>query len=71
MTSGSPVVQLLDGVLVVTGEVNTDTVVGLRKQGEKLIRLASADLVVDLDGLCPVMHRHGMVVASCVKLAKL
>lgn len=51
MTSGSPVVQFLDGVLVVTGEVNTDTVVGLRKQGEKLIRLASADLVVDLDGL--------------------
>ncbi|HBC33912.1 MAG TPA: NTP-binding protein, partial [Marinobacter adhaerens] len=43
MTTGSPVVQLLDGVLVVTGEVNTDTVVGLRKQGEKLIRLASAD----------------------------
>ena len=60
MTSGSPVVQLLDGVLVVTGEVNTDTVVGLRKQGEKLIRLASADLVVDLDGLVTALSFRGV-----------
>lgn len=51
MTGGEPQVQLSDGVLIVSGEVTADTVVGLRKQGEKLIRSVSADLVVDLDGL--------------------
>jgi len=51
MTSGVPRVQLSDGALVVSGEVTTDTVVSLRKQGEKLIRPASGDLVVDLAGL--------------------
>ncbi len=51
MTSGVPQVQLADGVLVVTGEVSADTVVSLRKQGEKLIGTASGSLVVDLDGL--------------------
>ena len=51
MTAGVPQVQLSDGVLIVSGEVTADTVVGLRKQGEKLIRSVSADLVVDLDGL--------------------
>ena len=51
MTAGEPQVQLSDGVLIVSGEVTADTVVGLRKQGEKLIRSVSADLVVDLDGL--------------------
>lgn len=51
MTAGLPRVQLADGDLVVSGEVTTDTVIGLRKEGEKLIRSVSADLVVDLDGL--------------------
>lgn len=51
MTSGAPQAQLVDGVLVVTGEVSADTVVTLRKQGEKLIGTASGNLVVDLDGL--------------------
>jgi phospholipid transport system transporter-binding protein len=51
MTSGAPQAQLADGVLVVTGEVSADTVVALRKQGEKLIGTASGNLVVDLDGL--------------------
>lgn len=36
---------------MVTGEVSADTVVALRQQGEKLIRAASGNLVVDLDGL--------------------
>ncbi|WP_372996113.1 lipid asymmetry maintenance protein MlaB [Marinobacter sp.] len=51
MTAGLPRVQLADGVLKVTGEVTAETVVGLRKQGETLIRTASGDLVIDLDGL--------------------
>lgn len=51
MTSGLPQVQLSEGTLIVSGEVTTDTVIGLRKEGEKLIRSVSADLVVDLDGL--------------------
>lgn len=51
MTAGLPRVQLSEGTLIVSGEVTTDTVISLRKEGEKLIRSASGDLVVDLDGL--------------------
>ena len=51
MSSGEPRVQLADGILIVTGKVNADTVVALRKQGEKLISTASGNLIVDLDGL--------------------
>lgn len=51
MTAGLPRVELSDGALRVSGEVTPDTVIGLRKEGEKLIRSVSADLVVDLDGL--------------------
>lgn len=51
MTGGVSRVQLTDGALIVSGEVTTETVVGLREQGEKLIRAASENLVVDLEGL--------------------
>ena len=51
MTAGLPRVHLSDGALIVSGEVTADTVINLRKEGEKLIRSASGDLVVDLDGL--------------------
>lgn len=51
MSTGVPRVRLSEGALIVSGEVTTETVVGLRKEGEELIRSASGDLVVDLDGL--------------------
>lgn len=51
MTAGLPRVELSEGALVVSGEVTPDTAVGLRKEGEKMIRSASADLVIDLDSL--------------------
>jgi len=51
MSAGAPQVRLVDEVLVVSGEVSADTVVALRKQGEKLVRAATGNLVVDLDGL--------------------
>ncbi|TYC57994.1 STAS domain-containing protein [Marinobacter sp. BW6] len=51
MTAVEPRVQLSDGALIVSGDVTIDTVVGLRKEGEKLIRSVSVDLVIDLDGL--------------------
>lgn len=51
MTSGMPRVQLSEDALIVSGEVTPETVVGLRNEGEKLIRSASADLVIDLGGL--------------------
>ena len=51
MTAGVPRVQLSDEALIVSGEVTPDTVVRLRKEGEKLIRSVSGDLVIDLDGL--------------------
>lgn len=51
MSSGAPQARLADGVLMVTGEVSADTVAALRQQGEKLIRAATGNLVVDLNGL--------------------
>ncbi|MDX1557408.1 MAG: STAS domain-containing protein [Marinobacter sp.] len=51
MTGGLPQAQLSDGTLVVSGEVTTETVISLRKEGERLIRSAPGDLVVDLQGL--------------------
>ena len=41
MTAGLPRVHLSDGALIVSGEVTADTVINLRKEGEKLIRSAS------------------------------
>ncbi len=51
MTRTPAQIQLKDQVLYVTGEVRSDTVVALRKQGEQLIASAGGDLQVDLGGL--------------------
>jgi phospholipid transport system transporter-binding protein len=51
MTTVPPRVQLSDGALLVSGEVTADSVISLRKEGERLIRSASADLAIDLGGL--------------------
>ena len=51
MTGAEASVQLRDGALVVTGQVDADSVLALRARGEQLIRQAEADLVVDLSGL--------------------
>ncbi|MBC7185178.1 MAG: STAS domain-containing protein [Marinobacter sp.] len=51
MSAGAPQVRLVDEVLLVSGEVSADTVVALRTQGEKLVRAATGNLVVDLDDL--------------------
>lgn len=51
MTRTPAQVQLKDRTLHVTGEVRSDTVVALRKQGEQLIASAGGDLQVDLSGL--------------------
>lgn len=50
MTSSAQV-QLSDSVLSVSGTVNTQTVVALRAQGEKLIDDAGKELTVDLERL--------------------
>ncbi|KXO10981.1 MULTISPECIES: lipid asymmetry maintenance protein MlaB [Marinobacter] len=51
MTSDAPAV-ILDGVtLRVTGSVDADSVIPLRKQGEQLINGAQSLLTVDLAGL--------------------
>ncbi|MGB2110114.1 MULTISPECIES: STAS domain-containing protein [Marinobacter] len=47
----APAVELSGNTLAVTGEVNADTVIALRKQGEQLIGAASGPLTVDLSGL--------------------
>ncbi|AOY87095.1 NTP-binding protein [Marinobacter salinus] len=60
MTSPASQVQLRDHALVVTGEVTADTVVGLRKEGEKLIGTVAADLVVDLENLA---EAHSIVLS--------
>ncbi|MCM0612679.1 STAS domain-containing protein [Marinobacter sediminum] len=51
MTSTLAQVQLSDGALAVTGQVNADSVIALRYQGEKLINTVKGDLVVDLVNL--------------------
>ncbi|MFV8570472.1 STAS domain-containing protein [Marinobacter sp. SBS5] len=48
MNNSSPVVSLEGSVLSVAGEVNANTVIELRKQGEKLISGAQGPLTVDL-----------------------
>ena len=44
-------VTLEGQTLVVSGEVNADSVVALRKEGEQLISQAAGPLTVDLSGL--------------------
>lgn len=51
MTPAAPGVRQEDDALFVTGDVTADTVLALRKQGEQLIRKATGDLTVDLEGL--------------------
>lgn len=51
MTSAKPAVTLNGPLLAVTGEVDADTVIALRAQGERLIRQATGPLTVDLSGL--------------------
>ena len=51
MTASVSQVQLKDGILYVTGEVRSDTVVALRQQGERLIASSGRDLQVNLEGL--------------------
>jgi phospholipid transport system transporter-binding protein len=47
----APAVELSGNTLVVTGDVNADSVIALRKQGEQLISAATGPLTVDLSGL--------------------
>ena len=51
MTRPKPSVTLAGPVLAVTGEVDADTVIALRAQGENFIRQATGPLTVDLSGL--------------------
>ncbi|MBW0146873.1 STAS domain-containing protein [Marinobacter arenosus] len=51
MTTPAPRVEMIDSVLTVSGEVDADSVVALRQQGEKLLQTVSVDLVVDLGSL--------------------
>ncbi|MBW7470524.1 STAS domain-containing protein [Marinobacter sp. M216] len=51
MTAPAPRVEMIDSVLTVSGEVDGDSVVALRKQGETLLNTVNVDLVVDLGTL--------------------
>jgi len=51
MSVEAPAVQLQDGVLMVSGPVDTRSVIPLRAEGERLITSARGSLVVDLKGL--------------------
>lgn len=51
MTAPAPRVEMIDSALTVSGEVDVDSVVALREQGEKLLNTVSVDLVVDLGNL--------------------
>lgn len=51
MTAPAPRVEMIDSALTVSGEVDVDSVVALREQGEKLLKTVSVDLVVDLGNL--------------------
>lgn len=51
MTATGAQAELTDGVLQITGTVDLTSVVELRYQGERRIREAGKDLVVDLSGL--------------------
>lgn len=60
MTAPAPRVEMIDSTLTVSGEVNADTVVALRKQGEKLLEAVNVDLVVDLGSL---LTAHSVVLS--------
>lgn len=47
----NPDVQLDGGRLMVAGDIDSETVVALRRRGEALIAKAGSDLEVDLSGL--------------------
>lgn len=51
MTAEAPRVEMIDELLVVSGEVNDDSVLALRRHGEELISTVGSDLVVDLGNL--------------------
>jgi len=51
MTLQTPLVTLSGPVLTVTGDVDAESVIALRAQGEALIRAASGPLTVDLSEL--------------------
>lgn len=51
MSPSAPRVELRDGEMIVTGEVNAASVIALRQQGEQLISGIRDDLVVDVSGL--------------------
>lgn len=51
MSPSAPQARLSDGVLVVSGYVDFDSVVALRRQGEALIASCSQALEVDLEAL--------------------
>ncbi|MCK2150110.1 STAS domain-containing protein [Marinobacter alexandrii] len=47
----APRVEMTNDILVVTGDVDAESVVALRSKGEAVIRSAAVDLTVDLEGL--------------------
>ncbi len=51
MTHPAPTVTLTGPTLAVTGEVDADSVIALRAEGERLIRQATGPLTVDLSEL--------------------
>ncbi|AHI29106.1 NTP binding protein [Marinobacter similis] len=51
MASKEPRVERTSDILVVTGEVDAESVVALRSEGEAVIRAAAVNLTVDLEGL--------------------
>ncbi len=51
MSQSAPLARLSDGVLVVSGYVDFDSVVALRRQGDALIASCSRALTVDLGAL--------------------
>jgi phospholipid transport system transporter-binding protein len=51
VTAMAPRVEMTNDILVVTGDVDAESVVTLRSKGEAVIRSAAVDLTVDLEGL--------------------
>lgn len=51
MTIEAPRVEIIDSALTVSGDVDTESVLALRRKGEQLIKTVNQDLVVDLGSL--------------------
>lgn len=51
MSGVAPTAELTGSVLKVAGEVDADSVVTLRKQGEQVLDAANGPLTIDLSGL--------------------